>query len=70
MELIKHEQYLTQVMTEKGELLEDNFKKIQDYMNVCDSTFVGMVKSKTLYLIVRNQREKDQEEQGYEKTSY
>ena len=54
MEMIKHEQYLTQVMAEKGELLEDNFKKIQEYMNVCDSTFVGMVKSTLSKLTTRD----------------
>jgi len=46
MELIKHEQYLSQVLEEKGDLLEDNFKNIQDYMTVCDNTVFTLNRSK------------------------
>lgn len=42
MAMIKQEQYLSQVLEEKGELIEDNFKTMQDYMNIADSSFIGI----------------------------
>jgi len=49
MQMIKCEQYLEQVLSEKGELLEENFRKIQEYMGVCDTSFVSVIRSKPYF---------------------